>query len=98
MSTSIVKAKQLTASGLVTGKRALFKQLLVHHSGGGDTEIKFYDLTAAPVGGEPYYDFDVYGKGMFVLPIPEPGVLFDDGIYVVFTAIDLTATIFYEEV
>jgi hypothetical protein len=98
MSTSKVKAAQLTASGLVTGKRALFKQLLVHHSGGGDTEIKFYDLTAAPVGGEPYYDFDVYGKGMFVLPIPEPGVLFDDGIYVAFTAVDLTATIFYEEV
>ena len=52
MSTSVIKVKQLTASGLVTGKRSLFKQLLIHHSGGGDTEIKFYDLTAAPVGGE----------------------------------------------
>jgi hypothetical protein len=98
MSTSIVKAKQLTASGLVTGKRALFKQLLIHHSGGGDTQIQFYDLTAAPVGGESHYSFDVYGKGMFILPIPEPGVLFDDGIYITFTAVDLIATVFYEEV
>lgn len=98
MATGTLKAKQLTASGLVTGKRALFKQLIVHHTGGGDTAIKFYDLTTAPVGGEPYYNFDVYGKGFFNLPIVEPGVLFDDGIYVAFTAVDLMITVLYEEV
>lgn len=98
MSVGVLKAKQLTASGLVTGKRALFKQLIVHHTGGGDTVIKFYDLTAAPVGGEPYYNFDVYGKGFFNMPLVDPGVLFDDGIYVSFTAVDLMVTVLYEEV
>lgn len=98
MATGTLKAKQLTASGLVTGKRALFKQFIAHHTGGGDTVVKFYDLTAAPVGGEPYYSFDVYGKGFYSLPIVDPGVLFDDGIYVSFTAVDLMVTVLYEEV
>lgn len=98
MSVGVLKAKQLTASGLITGKRALFKQFIAHHTGGGDTLVKFYDLTAAPVGGEPYYSFDVYGKGFYSLPLVDPGVLFDDGIYVQFTATDLTVTILYEEV
>ena len=98
MSAGVLKAKQLTASGLVTDKRALFRQLIVHHSGGGDTDIKFYDLTAAPVGGEPFYDFNIYGKGSSNLPLVDPGVLFDDGIYVVTTSPDLTITVLYEEV
>ncbi len=95
---STLKAKQLTASGLVTGKRALFKQLLVFHPNSGDTVIEFYDRTTAPSGGETHYHFDVYGKGTDSIPFVDPGILFDDGIYVVFTAVDTTVTVIYEEV
>ena len=93
-----LKAKQLAASGLVTGQRALFKQLVIFHAGAHDIEIKFYDRTVAPVGGEPYYSFLVYGKGVNNLPIVEPGVLFDDGIYMVAADDDAIVTVIYEEV
>ncbi len=93
-----LKAKQLTASGLVTGNRALFKQLLVFHPNSGDTVIEFYDRTTAPSGGETHYHFDVYGKGTDNVPFVDPGILFDDGIYVVFTATNTTVTVIYEEV
>jgi hypothetical protein len=94
---ALLKAKQLTAAGLVTGKRALFKQLIVSHPISADSEYRFYDLTAAPAGSEPYYTFDVYGKGQQVFTLPEPGVLFDDGIYA--TVVSGTKiTVIYEEV
>lgn len=93
-----LKATQLTASGLITGKRALFKQLLVFHPNSSDTFIEFYDRTTAPSGGEPHYHFDVYGKGTDSIPFVDPGILFDDGIYVVFTAVDTIVTVIYEEV
>ena len=98
MSAGVLKAKQLTASGLVTNKRALFKQLLVFHPVSGDSVIEFYDRTTAPTGGEPHYHFDVYGKGTDNIPFVEPGVLFDDGIYVVIPAGGITVTVLYEEV
>lgn len=98
MATGVLRAKQITASGLIVGKRALFKQVLIFHPNSGDTTIEFYDRTTAPVGGEPHYHLDVYGKGMDNIPFVEPGVLFDDGIYVVFTAVDTTVTVLYEEV
>lgn len=97
MSTGVLKAKQLTASGFVTQQRALFKQLLIFHPINDDSEYKFYDLATPPVGGEPYYGFQVYGKTSQLLPIPAPGVLFDDGIYVTVIA-GTTVTVFYEEV
>jgi hypothetical protein len=90
-------AKQLSASGFVTQQRALFKQLLIFHPINDDSEYKFYDLATTPVGGEPYYTFQVHGKKSETLGIPEPGVLFDDGIYVTVIA-GTTVTVFYEEV
>ena len=90
-------AKQLTADGLVTGKRALFKQLIVSHPISSDSEYRFYDLTTAPVGSEPYYTFNVYGKGQQVFTLVDPGVLFDDGIYVTVVA-GTKVTVLYEEV
>ena len=94
---AVIKAKQLSANGFVTQKRALFKQILIFHPINNDSEYKLYDLATAPVGGEPYYAFQVYGKTSQTLPIPEPGVLFDDGIYVTVTA-GTVVTVFYEEV
>jgi hypothetical protein len=94
---AVIKAKQLSADGFVTQKRALFKQMLIFHPVNNDSEYKFYDLATAPVGGEPYYAFQVYGKTSQTLLIPEPGVLFDDGIYVTVIA-GTVVTVFYEEV
>lgn len=98
MSSGVIKAVQLTASGLVVGKRALFKQVLIFSSAASDQIIEFYDRTTAPSNGDPHYHFDTYGKGVFNVPMPEPGVLFDDGIYVVVPASGVTVTVFYEEV
>ena len=98
MSAGALRAKQITASGLIVGKRALFKQLLVFHPVASDSVIEFYDQTTTPTGSEPHYHFDVYGKGNSIFPIVEPGVLFDDGIYVVMPAGGITVTVIYEEV
>lgn len=98
MTAGFLKAKQVTASGLIVGKRALFKQLLVFHPLAGDSVIEFYDQTTAPTGSEPHYHFDVYGKGNSNMPLVDPGVLFDDGIYVVIPAGGITVTVIYEEV
>lgn len=97
---SVIKAVQLTASGLVVGKRALFKQVLIFHPLSSDSTFEFYDRTTAPVGGEPHYTLAVYGKGTDNIPMPDPGVLFDDGIYVVIPSgsAGSTVTVFYEEV
>ncbi len=84
MAAGTLKAKQITASGLIVGRRALFKQLLVFHPIVSDSE--------------QHYHFDVYGKGNSNFPIVEPGVLFDDGIYVVIPAAGITVTVLYEEV
>ena len=97
MAAGTLKAKQITASGLIVGKRALFKQLLVFSPVANDSVLEFYDLTSAPVGGEPHYHFDVYGKGNTNFPLVDPGVLFDDGIYVVVPSGGLTVTVIYEE-
>ncbi len=92
-----LKAKQLTANGFVTQKRALFKQLTVFHPISDDSVYRFYDLATVPTGSEPHYIFEVYGKGQENFPIVEPGVLFDDGIYATVVA-GTTVTVFYEEV
>lgn len=97
MAAGTLKAKQITTSGLIVGKRALFKQLLVFSPVANDSVIEFYDQTTAPVGGETHYHFDVYGKGNTNFPLVDPGVLFDDGIYVVVPAGGLTVTVIYEE-
>jgi hypothetical protein len=92
-----VQAKQLTASGLVTDKRSLFRQAIIFHPISSDSEYKFYDLDAAPSGGEPYYSLAVYGKQTDVIPMPDPGVLFNNGIYVTVVS-GTTVTVLYEEV
>ena len=93
-----IQAAQQSVSGLVTTQRARYKKLFVQHSGGGDEEIRFYDLDSAPTGGEPYYSFWAYGRGNFTLEMPEEGVIFQNGIYVQLPeGSSVTVTSFYEE-
>ena len=91
-----IRAKQLTASGLVVGSRAHFRQLLGFSSVANDSIIEFYDRTTPPSVGDPHYHFDTYGKGVYNFPIVGDGVLFDDGIYVVVPS-GLIVTVLYEE-
>ena len=91
-----VSAVQLSATGLVTAQRAYVLKVTVFHTGGGDAELKFYDLDAAPVGGEPYYHYYVYGKDIQSEDMPEPGILFEKGIYVDLPT-DCKCTVFYNE-
>jgi hypothetical protein len=81
-----VKATQLTVSGQVTTERSFFRKLIIHHTGGGDAELKFYDLNAFPI----------YGKQIQQSDMPDPGVLFVNGIYVTVPA-DCTCTVLYSE-
>lgn len=92
-----LKAVQLTADGFATQKRARFRQLLVFHPLSSDSEFKFYDLDTVPVGDEPFYKFAVYGKGRDAVQFPDPGILFENGIYVTVVA-GCTVTVIYEEV
>ena len=91
-----VRAVQLAVTGLVVAQRVYFRKVLVFHAGGGDAELKFYDLAAAPVGGEPYYSFYVYGKSIHNVDMPDPGILFNAGVYVTLP-IDCKCTVFYSE-
>lgn len=92
-----IQASQLTANGLVTDKRSLVKQIIIFHPLSSDSEYKFYDLKTAPSGGEQYYSFQVYGKKTDSLSLPEPGVLFVNGIYCTVET-GTTLTVLYEEV
>lgn len=96
--TGTLKAIQLTASGVAVGKRCLFRQVLIFSSVANDSVIEFYDRTSAPAGGEPHYHYDVYGKGNHDVAFVGPGILFDDGIYVVIPLSGITVTVIYEEV
>jgi hypothetical protein len=91
-----VQAKQISVSGLITGSRAYFRKTLIFHSGTPDIIIEFYDRATAPTGGEPHYDFHVYGKGEHELDMPDTGILFKTGIYVVVPA-NTIVTVFYED-
>lgn len=93
-----IRAKQITASGLITGKRATFRQLLVFSTVANDAVIEFYDRTTAPTGGETHYEMHSYGKGVVNVPFIGDGILFDDGIYVVIPLVGITVTVLYEEV
>ena len=93
-----VQAAQQSVSGLVTAQRVRYRKLFVQHAGGGDEEIRFYDLGAAPEGGEPYYSFWAFGKGNFTLEMPDEGVIFQNGVYVALPEGSyVTVTSFYEE-
>lgn len=92
-----VQAVQLTADGVVTDKRAYIKQVVVFHPVSSDSTYEFYNSKTSSVGGLTPYRYEVYGKRTDVLPIPEPGVLFTQGIYVTVPA-GTTLTVFFEEV
>jgi hypothetical protein len=78
-----VKVVRLTADGQVSTKAAFLKAICTVHSENALGEIKFYDLAAAPGGSDtPKCTIPVQDKGTYPFYVPEPGALFEKGIYV----------------
>jgi hypothetical protein len=77
--------------------RHIIRKVMVMHSAGSDANVKFYDLATAPVGGEPHYTINAYGKGLTQIDMPNPGVEFYEGMYVDLPA-SCIITVWYEAV
>jgi hypothetical protein len=91
-----VKARQLTADGVVVAKRAYVNKVVVYHPISSDSTYSFYDSATSSVGGLTPYTYEVYGKGTDYLDIPKDGVLFEHGIYATVEP-GTTLTVFYTE-
>jgi hypothetical protein len=91
-----VKAKQLTADGVISDKRAYVNKVVVFHPLSQDSTYSFYDSATSSVSGLTPYTYAVYGKGTDYLDIPKDGVLFENGIYATVET-GTTLTVFYTE-
>ena len=91
-----IQAKQLSTSGVAVGQRSYMKKIMVMHSAGSDAVIRFYDRTTAPGQSDPFYEVNAYGKGVLQVDMPDDGVLFNTGVYVVIPA-SCIVTVWYEE-
>jgi len=90
-----VKAVQLSADGMAFVGNNLVRKVMVMHSGGSDAVVKFYDLAAAPSGGESFYTINAYGKGLTQVDMPDPGIEYYNGMYIDLPA-DCSVTVWYE--
>lgn len=73
-----------STSGQVSAKPGFMKATYIVHTANATGYVEFYDLTAAPGGGDtPKYSMPARDKGTYPFHVPEPGVLFEKGIYVV---------------
>jgi hypothetical protein len=78
-----IKVVKLSADGQVTTKPAMLKAICTVHSENALGEIQFYDSAAAPgEGATPKCSIPVQDKGTFPFYVPEPGAMFEKGIYV----------------
>jgi hypothetical protein len=79
-----VKVLKLTANGQVTTKPALLKAICTMHGENAEGTISFYDKASAPGEGDvAKCSVDVITKGVYPFYVPEPGALFEKGIYAV---------------
>lgn len=87
--------KYMNADGQVFTGPKLVKQLCTMHSTGASGQILMYDKASAPGEGDvPKCKIDIVGTGMFTIAVPEPGALFDNGLYVDLPD-NVTANFFY---
>ena len=92
-----LQVKYLAASGLVSGTPAAIKAVYTMHSSSEAGAVKFYNLNVAPtVEDVPVGQIDIGHQGSDTFTIPEYGVLFDKGIYVVLPA-NVTINVFYKD-
>jgi hypothetical protein len=78
-----VRVKHLAASGQVFGNPCYLKAICTVTSTGAAGTVYFYNMASAPEESDtPVCEIDVDGKGTFPFYVPEPGALFDKGLYV----------------
>lgn len=92
-----IRVAQLSADGMAFVGNNLIRKVMVMHSGGSDAVVKFYDLAAAPSGGESFYSINAYGKGVTQIDMPDPGVEFYLGMYIDLPT-DCVVTVWYEAI
>lgn len=90
-----VRVKHLTVSGVAFSGPAYVRLMMLTSTLGGGGAVQFYNQTTAPVAGdEPVGEFEAVDKGTLTVPVPEPGVLFTKGAYIVMPA-HATMNLFY---
>lgn len=73
----------MNADGQVFTGTKLVKQMCIMHSSGVTGQILMYDLATAPGGGDtPKCKVDIHGDGVITVPLPDPGALFEKGMYI----------------
>lgn len=73
----------MNADGQVFTGTKLVKQMCTMHSTGASGQIKMYDLATAPGEGDtPKCMIDIVGNGMYTIALPDPGALFEKGMYI----------------
>lgn len=90
-----LKIQYMNADGQVFTGPNLVKQMCTMHSSGATGQILIYDLATAPSGGDvPKCKVDVTGTGLFTFTMPDPGALFEKGMYLDLPA-NVTVNVFY---
>lgn len=93
-----VKVVKRTTDGQVTDKPALLKAICTMHASGSTGTISFYDKASAPVEGDvAKCSIDVVAQGVYPFYVPEPGALFEKGIYVDLPA-NTSVNFFYTDI
>lgn len=76
-----------STSGQVSTQASFMKATYIIHTANATGYVEFYDSTSVPAGGAtPKFSVPARDKGTYTFNIPDPGVLFDKGIYVVVPA------------
>jgi hypothetical protein len=92
-----VKVLRLTASGQISTVAAFLKAICTIHNENAEGLIQFYDSAAAPAeGATPKCVIPVIDKGTYPFYVPEPGALFEKGIYVTLPA-NTSVNFFYTD-
>ena len=93
-----VKVVKMTADGQVTNKPAMLKAICTMHASGASGTISFYDLATAPGEGDTAKcSIDVVAQGVYPFYVPEPGAMFEKGIYVDLPA-NTSVNFFYTDI
>lgn len=79
-----VRYVHLNASGQAFTGAGYVRMMMCSSSSGTAGTIYFYNKASAPVEGDvPVGQFDIVEKGYINVNLPEPGMLFDKGAYLV---------------
>jgi hypothetical protein len=92
------KVKYMNANGQAVTVPAYVKGICTMHSSGATGTIEFYDMVATPGGSDvPKCKIDIVAQGVYSVMIPEPGALFEKGVYMKVPA-NTSVNLFYKDI